>query len=182
MVNAAMRELMQARGTTEITNLVFVINRMTDRSLDLVLDEGESAGSPAVASVTFGSGSARQRAALAERAEQPAGRYPYPEDALQALCRVDAARRTIFLSATSPFTPIETMVAMTKVLHLAVFPEKGQQWLFVRLEAPRWPPASFGEGLAITLAQTVGTRLTKNRVSLGNDILAFVYFALKVRD
>jgi len=181
MVNAAMRELMQAGAAREVANLVFVINRMTCRNLDLVLDEDRPPDAPSVASVRFETQGAKRRAVLVERAEEPRGRYPYDEEALRACCRIDVSRRTIVLEADSAFTPAETMVAMTKALHLALFSDRSAKWLFGRLEAPRWPPASFHEGVTITLAQAVGTRLTKSRVSLGQETLAWIYFALKER-
>lgn len=182
MLNAAMRELMQAGAAREVANLVFVINRMTGRDLDLILDEEQPPDGSPVASVRFETGGARQRAALVERAEEPRGRYPYDEDSLRACCRIDIAKRSIVLEGSPSFTPVETMVAMTKALHLALFADRAAQWLFGRLEAPRWPPASFHEGVTITLAQAVGTRLTKSRVSLGRETLAWIYFALKERD
>ena len=182
MVNAAMSELLQAGSVRQVNNLVFVINSMTDRTLDLILDDYKPADGSPVASVTFGNAGAKQRAVLVERAEKPRGRYPYDEDRLHALCRTDVAKRAIVLEGDSTFTPVETMVSMTKALHLAVFPDKASQWLFGRLEAPRWPPAPCGEGLTIALAHAVGTRLTKSRASVGEETLAWVYFALKGRN
>lgn len=181
MVNAAMRELMRASATGEVENLVFVMNRMTGRNLDLVLDEKSPAGVAPVASVRFEAQGARRHALLVERAEEPRGRHPYDEDALRARCRIGLPSRSIVLEGQSPFTPAETMVAMTKALHLALFPDPAAKWLFGRLEAPRWPPASFQEGVTVTLANAVGTRLTKSRVSLGDATLAWIFFALKER-
>lgn len=178
MLNAALRELVPAGAPQRVENLVFVINRLTGRNLDLVRDEAQPPGLAPVASLRFESGGARQRAILVERPEPPRGRYAYDEDSLRARCRIDPAARAIALEAGSPFTPIETIVAMTKALHLALFPGK-THWLFGRLEAPCWPPPRFGEGATVALAQSVGTRLTKSRVSLGQETLAWVYFALK---
>lgn len=178
MVNAAMRELAHAGAAGEVANLVFAINRITGRDLDLVLGEGEPA-QPPVATLRFESGGARQHAILVERTEEPRGRYAYDEDSLRARCRIDAGARSIVLEARSPFTPVETIVAMTKALHLALFSDKAAAWLFGRLEAPRWPPARFQEGVTITLGHALGTRLTKSRVSLGEETLAWIYFALK---
>jgi hypothetical protein len=178
MVEAAMRALTEIRAIGEVSDLVFAITRMTGRNLDLIVDEAEPGGS-AVASLSFESQRVRQRAILVERPDEAAARHPYDEDSLRAGCRIDVPRRTIRLEGISILTPLETMVAMTKALHLALFAGKAGQWVFCRLEAPRWPLASATDGLAISLAQTVGTRLTKSRVGLRDELLAWLYFALR---
>ena len=177
MLNAAIRELTSGGAPQPVEKLVFVINRMTARNLDLVVDEAQPPGLSPVASVRFERDGARRHAILVERPEPPRGRYAYDEDLLRACCRVDLAGRAIVLGGESPFTPIETIVAMTKALHLALFPGTAG-WLFSRLEAPYWPPARFDVGVTVALAQSVGTRLTKSQVSLGRETLARVYFSL----
>ncbi len=179
MVNSVMRELMQIRAVSDISNLVFIINRMTARNLDLVVHEEEPTEGLPVASLTFETRGAKQRAVLVERVEEPRGRDEYDEDALCTHCRIDVNNRIIVMERNSTFSPIETMVAMTKALHLAVFPGNSGQWLFGRLEAPSWPPGCLSEGFTISLGQTLGTRLTKSRASLGAETLAWIYFAMK---
>ena len=181
IVDTALRAVLEIRGVGEVTNLVFAINRMTARSLDLVIDEQEP-GDTAVASLGFESRRVKQRAVLVERPEQASARRPYNEDALRAACQIEVPARTIRLETPSLLTPLEAMVAMTKALHIALFPGKPGQWVFCRLEAPRWPLAVGDRHLAITLAHALGTRLTKSRASLGGELLAWIYFAHKERN
>jgi hypothetical protein len=68
---------------------------------------------------------------------------------------------------------------MTKALHLAVYPQKPGQWLFARLEAPRWPLEGVGDGLEVQLGSGVGTRLTKSAGRRGGEFLAWIYFSLR---
>jgi hypothetical protein len=178
MVEAAMREVMTAGG--HVSNLVFVMNRLTGKNLDVIVDEDEPAGAAPVARFSFEAGGAARRGILVERPERPAGRRAYDEDGLRRQCRTDPAARAVVLDGASPFTPVETLVAMTKALHLAVYPQKGQ-WLFARLEAPRWPLGGIGPGLEVRLGPGVGTRLTKSSARLGGELLAWIYFSLKER-
>jgi hypothetical protein len=181
MVEAAMREVMAGEAAGQVSNLDFVMNRMTGRNLDLIVDEVEPAGAAAVARFSFEAGGAARRGILVERSDKPAGSHAYDEDELRRQCQVDAAGRRIVLQGASPFTPVETLVAMTKALHLAVYPQKAGQWLFARLEAPRWPLGDLGEGLEVRLGHGVGTRLTKSSARLGGEPLAWIFFSFKER-
>jgi hypothetical protein len=180
MVEAAMQELLAAEAAVQVSNLIFVMNRVTGCNLDMIVDEKEPAGAAPVARFSFETRGASRRGILVERADRPAGRRAYDEDDLRRQCRTDPAARSVVLGGASPFTPVETLVAMTKALHLAVYPQKGQ-WLFARLEAPRWPVGGVGPGLEVRLGPGVGTRLTKSAARLGGELLAWIYFSLKER-
>jgi hypothetical protein len=176
-----MREVLAADPGAPLSNLVFVMNRMTARNLDLILDEAQARDAVPVARFSFeGRGMAR-RGVLVERADAPAERRAYDEHELRAGWRIDAGERTIVLQGSSPFGTVETLVAMTKALHMALYPGVAGQWLFGRLEAPRWPLPAVAHGLEIGLVQAVGTRLTKNAARLRGETLAWIYFSLKER-
>lgn len=59
-------------------------------------------------------------------------RYPYDEEQIVPLCQL--SHDTISLNSVSPFSFIETVVAMNKHMHLKLFPEADGKWLFTRLE------------------------------------------------
>lgn len=179
MVEAAMREALAGESAPQVSDLVFVMHRMTGRNLDLILDEDEPSGAAPVARLSFAAHGAPRRGILVERAEAPAGARPYDEQELRARCRTDPAARSVVLRGASPLTPLETLVAMTKLLHQALYPETTGQWLFARLEAPRWPLGPLGDGLELRLERAVGTRLTKSGARLGGQILASVFFSLR---
>lgn len=180
MVEAAMQEVLATEAAEQVSNLVFVMNRVTGRNLDLIVGEDEPAGAAPVARFSFETRGAPRRGVLVERADSPSGSRAYDEHELRRHCRMDLGARSIVLQAASPFTPVETLVAMTKALHLAVYPQKGQ-WLFARLEAPRWPLGGVGPGLEVRLGPGVGTRLTKSGARAGGELLAWIYFSLKER-
>ncbi|MGH8691142.1 MAG: hypothetical protein ACREUS_08950 [Burkholderiales bacterium] len=181
MVDAAMREVMAAQMTARVSNLVFVMNRMTARNLDLILDDEAPPEATPVARLSFEARGVTRRGILVERADGPAERLGYDERELRARCRIDAGTRAIVLQGSSPFSAVETLVAMTKALHLALYPDNPGQWLFGQLEAPCWPLVAVGEGVEIRLVQAVGTRLTKSAARLRGETFAWIYFSLKER-
>lgn len=176
-----MQEVLAAEAAAQVSNLIFVMNRVTGCNLDVLVDEDEPTGAVPVARFSFETRGASRRGVLVERADRPVGRRAYDENELRRRCRTDLAARTVALLGASTFTPVETVVAMTKALHLALYPQKPGQWLFARLEAPRWPLGGVGEGLEIRLGPGVGTRLTKSSASLRGEVIAWIYFSLKER-
>lgn len=176
-----MREALVGEEARRVSNLVFVVNRATERNLDVIIGEDAPTGTSPVARFSFEADGASRRGVLIERADRPVGRCAYDEGELQRRCRTDPEARTVVLRKASHFTPLETLIAMTKVLHLAVYPGRPGQWLFARLEAPYWPLSAPGEGLEIRLGPGVGTRLTKSRACLLGEVVAWIYFSLKER-
>ena len=181
LVEGTMREVLSGEATGQVSNLVFVMNRLTGRNLDLVIDEEAPLDRVPVARLSFEAHGVPRRGSLLERADRPAGRRPYDEHELRTGCRMDLPARAVMLQRASPLTPIETLVAMTKALHLALYPASSGQWLFARLEAPTWPLGEPGSGLQIELRQALGTRLTKSAARLCGNTLAWIYFSLKER-
>lgn len=179
MVEAAMREALGAAPPASAANLVFVMHRLTGQNLEMIVDEEAPAGAAPVAHFRFEADAAPRRGVLVERADRPAGRRPYDEAPLRERCRVDADAKVIALQGVSPLMPLETLVAMTKALHQAVYPPRPGQWLFVRLDAPRWPLEA-AEGAEVRLESGVGTRLTKSSAHRGGGALtAWIYFSFR---
>ncbi len=103
-------------------------------------------------------------------------RRPYPEDEIVAKSRIEG--QTILAVSDAPylFSPIEVLVSLTKRLHLVV--RSGMaRWAFTKLELQRPLEDSDSECLQVELLQTLGNRLTKSAVRVGNVPLGHIFFS-----
>ena len=105
-------------------------------------------------------------------------RRPYNEEDLYKLLYFD--RNKIKLSQGSPFSFIETIVAMTKNLHYTNFPTRGK-WLFTRLDLVQIPYKEINNGLCIELIQNLNNSLTKSEITCDNALIGSIYFSLEVK-
>jgi hypothetical protein len=149
------------------------VNADFDSGMDM--DFGQAA-----ATISWEQDGRQHRGGLFEAPDAPQERYPYDEEALRSFCEVDVHGRKIHLRKGSPLTPIETFVAMTKALHIDLFPTAPGKWVFCRLETALWPPAVELSNISVSIIQTLGTRLTKNRIEHEGDLVGWIYFSSKV--
>lgn len=164
---------------SKISKFDFTIHKMTDHNL--VLDsKSPTVAKSAVGSIDFECDGEIVHLQLTESPSKAEGRYAYDEDSIAAACEIGREARTIRLTQTSPFSDIETLVAMTKSLHLDVFPDANGKWVFCRLQADSWPLAIDRADLTIRLVQAFGTRLTKSVVVSGNKEIGTIFFSAKV--
>jgi len=182
MVNQAYSAVMETLAVAQVDAFRFVIHRMTGSRLALELRKGEgvSVAVAPVATMTFKAKGRPCLGVIVEDEGRPDCRYPYDEDSIVKACVLDREARNIVLQEESPFTPIETVVAMTKFLHLAVFPDAPGKWVFCRWESEHWPLSQKQAGLSVSLGQTLGTRLTRSEVCLDGEVLGQVFFSAKV--
>jgi hypothetical protein len=160
----------------------FVIHRMTDRNLCLSLYPAESAPEfdvQEVAGLKFSVAGKYWDARLTDADDSPDCRYPYDEDVVVHLSSLDAVGRQIVLQQETPYSEIETLVAMTKALHQKVFPDLSGSWVFCRWSSPRWPLDNSLNGVRIQLIHALGTRLTRSEVSLDGKMLGHIYFSAR---
>ena len=184
MLNAAAQCVLRHLGIAQIEQVNFMINRMTAHkmSIKLVKEGGaEAAATTPVATLTFEADGASWLARLEEEEGQPDCRYPYDEESIVACCRVDADAGSIRHEGRSAHTPIEVIVAMTKALHLARFPDSPGKWVFCRWEGEHWPLPMLEGAATVTLTKSLGSRLTKSTVMLGNGVIGSIYFSAKVK-
>ncbi len=100
--------------------------------------------------------------------------YPYDEQAVLSLCKICDDK--IELLEESPYTFIETVVAMNKHLHHVLFDDAEGRWLFVRLDLPK---VVYGaKNLSLVLKHNFNYRLTKSRIYRNNIVIGEVYFSL----
>lgn len=183
MLNAATRAVMRQAGATEIRHLNFMINRMTSHNLSAELEQGEphaAAAQPPVATLSFEANDQSWHGTLVEEPGEPACRYPYDEESIIALCRIDHSERSISLEGETGFTPIEVVVAMTKALHQALYPDAPGKWVFCRWESEHWPITIPASGFSVMLSKTLGSRLTKSAVDVGGERIGWMYFSARV--
>ena len=103
-------------------------------------------------------------------------RRPYPEDEIVAKSWIDG--HTIYSdpNMASSFSPIEILVALNKRLHLVVR-SSSCRWAFTRLDLQRPLQDEDSESLRVELLQSLGNRLTKSSVRIGNDLLGHIFFS-----
>lgn len=181
MLNKSVALLTQELGTS-LEQLDFVIHRMTDRNLCLNLDSAEDAvefQASDVAELKFFVGGHAWVARLSEMHDTLVCRYPYDEDIVVTRCHLNVQERQIVLTDDAPYSKIETLVAMTKLLHQATFQDTAGNWVFCRWSSPFWPLAQGLNGVRIQLVQALGTRLTRSVVSLNGQTLGDIYFSAR---
>ena len=76
------------------------------------------------------------------------------------------------------YTTVENLVAMTKHLHLSLFPEARGKWFFSRLELTRLLPTYTDGPLCIELSHSLGQRLTRSSITLYGKPAGRIYFSL----
>lgn len=183
MLNATCVSVLREIRVQELQQLNFIINRMTHHDLSMVIVQGEdkpSASEPPIATMSFRAEGSAWVVALHEQLSTPTCRLPYDEDAIVAMCRVDQHARAISLEAEPSFSAIEVIVAMTKALHQSLYPDAPGKWVFCRWESEAWPLNGVGSGLVVKLSKTLGSRLTKSEVLVGEECIGCIYFSAMV--
>lgn len=182
MFNKCFR-VMKEQTQGKIENLEFTIHKMTDSNLSLMLYQNQQfldVDDRDIAILKFSSCGLLWQANLINADTKPTDRYSYDEASIVELCEIDDTARYIFLnSGETPYSEIETLVSMTKALHLKLFPQLLSSWVFCRWESPCWPLGGSMRGVCIRLLQAAGTRLTKSEVSLEGEVLGNIYFSAR---
>jgi hypothetical protein len=101
-------------------------------------------------------------------------RYEYDEARVVSLCSI--VGDDITLTKKSPFTFIETLVAMNKHLHQRMFPEAPGKWLFTRIDLT--VGCDDRENLALRLRHNMNYRLTKSDILVDGRKVGDLYFSL----
>jgi len=101
-------------------------------------------------------------------------RYTYDESRIISLCSMDGDG--IVLDGLSPFSFIETVVAMNKHLHQQLFPEAIGKWIFTRLDLPQF--CDVRENLALRFRHNMNFRLTKSEIEVDGRTVGDIFFSL----
>jgi len=100
-------------------------------------------------------------------------RSVYDENLLIKLCRIN--EKTITLSEESPFTFIETIVAMHKKLLHILYPHI-EKWLFTKLMLTNYPDDK--KNITISLCHNFNFKLVKSKILVDGQLIGDIYFSL----
>jgi len=106
-----------------------------------------------------------------------ADRHDYAEDRVTSLC--DVRDGLVVLTGHSPFTFIETVVAMNKHLHQTQFSDAAGKWLFTSIDLEHGCDAR--EGISLQIGRDVNYRLTRAEILLAGQAIGNLCFALVKR-
>jgi hypothetical protein len=101
-------------------------------------------------------------------------RYEYDESRITSLCKLDG--EVIELSRVSPFSFIESVVAMNKQLLESLFPDANGKWVFTRIDLEKFSTAT--TGLSLQFKHNMKFRLTKSDILVDGEKLGELYFSL----
>ena len=113
---------------------------------------------------------------LVETDREVEGRYEYDEDRIGDLCTITGNR--IIIADDSGFSSIEVAVAMTKRLHIRIFPDNEGKWFFTRLDLSR--PLEAGDALQLAIEfnhSFEDNRLTKSAIFSADAPIGRIFFS-----
>lgn len=102
-----------------------------------------------------------------------ASRYMYDESRVISLCRMEHEGITL---AQSPFSFIETVVAMTKHMHQQLFPLVVGKWVFTRIDLTAFSAAR--ENLSLTFKHNMNFHLTRSDIMVNGLKVGDIFFSL----
>jgi hypothetical protein len=101
-------------------------------------------------------------------------RYKYDEGQIISLCTIKTDG--ILLTRESPFSFIESIVAMNKYLHQCLFPEVNGKWIFTRIDLGRRHAER--DGLALKFRHNMNYRLTRSDILIRGKKVGDLFFSL----
>jgi len=113
---------------------------------------------------------------LTETAEPVVDRIPYHEEDIVKKTSIDG--KLIAINGEVKFTPIEILVAMTKHLHMMLYPVNVGRWFFTRLDLNRLLTISDASKLSLEIDKNLNNRLTKGSIHSGEEMLGHIYFSV----
>jgi hypothetical protein len=182
MLNQTFAAVCEVLHVSSISDMRFTIMRMTSHNLVAETGSDEVAHDPnqLVATLGFSALGRRWMTAIKEDSSTPETRRAYNEEFVTEVCRFEFDSAAIIQFEKSPFTVIETIVAMTKALHTRHFADAPGRWVFCRFDSVAWPLEPDARGLKVMFRNAIGTRLTRCEVSYPDIVFGDVYFSAKV--
>lgn len=105
-------------------------------------------------------------------------RVPYDESLMTRGMSVDLAGREAFSEVMSPFSEMETWVALTKALHKACLPEVRARWVFARIVLPVGLDVPQAGIRRLVIEANWHGRLTRTRLERGGQRVGDMYFSV----
>ena len=112
---------------------------------------------------------------VTETDEHVVERIPYHEEDIVKKTSIDG--KLITIEGEVQFTPIEILVAMTKHLHVSLYPIKTGRWFFTRLDLNRLLTISDASKLKVEIEKNLNNRLTKGSIHSGEEMIGYIYFS-----
>lgn len=173
--------LSQEFSLPSLSNFRLSMHKLTKRNCYLLLGEtNQSLNAPQeyVANFSFNSGDTSFKGHIVEGDSIIECRYPYDEGELNKLMALDGNKINLLLG--SPYSFIDTIVAMTKHLHYTTYPSSGE-WLFTQLDLAQIPDKEIHDDLYIELTKNFNNLLTKSKITCSNTVIGNIYFSLVVK-
>ncbi len=167
-------------GLNELTDINYTLHRImrTQLRIEARRNERIRRHEATCVELTARAGNDEWQFLLAENGSPVTGRYEYPEDDIVALCDHDPEAKSFSLTAPTPFTDIEVVVAMNKGLVQKLFPDAPGKWFFTKLEMARYERQTPYARLELTLVRNLGLKLTKTRIVRDGHELGHIYFSI----
>ena len=154
-----------------LENINFTFYKITDKNI--LLKDKEDTNLKLVFLFEF-TQNGRRRRYYGYELENPINcRYPYDEDSIVEKAILE--NKCALLANKTEYSFIEHLVALTKFLHLKLFP-KGGKWYFARLQLKEVPKDFIP--LRVCLDQHLGKKLTASNIYVGNEAIGKIYFSL----
>lgn len=110
---------------------------------------------------------------LCETDTVPQERVPYDEDSFVANATYEDI--TIRFDGPSPFTSIETVIALTKALSYRLMPLQSGKWVFGRLDL-LMPLPAITTSVVITRTAVLGNRFSVNKIEIDGQHVGQIRF------
>lgn len=150
---------------------------MAHSQVELVWDT-DTAPEDAFAAGSWSTPQGRTRYWMRELDSPLSDRQPYPEEEIVARLDFNEDFSQAQLDEASPYSDMEIWVSMIKAMHQRRFADANGKWVFVRAKLFAFMPKHAEVALRVELAATLGTKLTRNTVYLGDQKVGDVFFAL----
>lgn len=162
---------------SEVCDIDFAFHRLAQKQLKIVYGALPTSVE-AVATCSYSSNDLRKRVNIIETQDVIEGRYPYLEDEIVSRMEIDSDAQMGFLKDEVHYSDIEVWVAMTKALHLKVFPDLTGKWLFVRTRFPKFIFKSTSEERTINLSASFNDKFTRSDALLDGVKVGEIYFSI----
>jgi hypothetical protein len=144
--------------------------------LRIFLEEADSVADDAVAVLRLTVEGRKYRAELTPGDPPVASSYPYDDEDVVVGAVVEG--KTITMASKENYTYIEQIVALTKKLHHAVYPDVRDKWLFSKIDLRgRVDPAAYaGRTIAVVAQKNFQNRLSQCAIRVDDEPVGRIYF------
>ena len=175
---AALRCLATAYPASVITDIDIVFHGMARTGLTLL--ESDTPEAEPIVQLRCKIGGDRRKFLLIEDGRPIAERVEYAEEEIAAATDIQVATATATSICPLPYTNIERWVAMTKALHLALYPRLVGKWLYVRGKFDHYQdvyePTSQHQ---IVVQANFNNKMTRSSLLIDQQRLGEIYFSLE---